>query len=71
MCLTKCRRLLRELALTSLGRKVAVNFTLVVYYAPAPADLPPLPPDLQPLLAQQGDGRDEGSGSAPQKEGQP
>lgn len=41
----------RDFALTSLRQRVSVSFKLIVYYAPPPSELPPLPPDMARLLA--------------------
>jgi Tfp pilus assembly protein PilO len=41
---------IRDFALTSLRQKVSVSFKLIVYYAPPPNELPPLPPELKALL---------------------
>lgn len=41
---------IREFALTSLRQKISVSFKLIVYYAPPPNELPPLPADLKALL---------------------
>lgn len=40
----------KDIAMTSLGQRVMVSFTLIAYYAPKPSDVPPLPQQLQKLL---------------------
>lgn len=42
----------RDFALTSLRQRVSVSFKLIVYYAPPPSELPPLPADMARLLAE-------------------